>query len=45
MDMTITLDMTKLNFVRSADQVAGKSAFLINGKLEDLTVMQDLMQE
>lgn len=26
--------MTKLNFVRSADQVAGKSAFLINGKLE-----------
>ena len=23
--------MTKLNFVRSADQIAGKSAFLING--------------
>lgn len=34
MDKTITLDMTKLNFVRSADQIAGKSAFLINGKLE-----------
>ncbi len=45
MDKTLTLDMTKLNFVRSADQIAGKSAFLINGKLEDLTAMQDLMQE
>lgn len=45
MDKTITLDMTKLNFVRSADQIAGKSAFLINGKLEDLTAMHDLMQD
>ena len=43
--MTITLDMTKLNFVRSADQIAGKSAVLSTGKLEDLTAMQDLMQE
>ena len=43
--MTITLDMTKLNFVRSADQIAGKSAFLINGKLEDLTAMLDLYDE
>lgn len=37
--------MTKLNFIRSADQIAGKSAFLINDKLEDLTAMQDLMQD
>lgn len=34
-----------MNFVRSADQIAGKSAFLINGKLEALTAMHDLMQE
>lgn len=45
MNKTITLDTTKLNLVRSADQIAGKSAFLINGKLENLTVMQDLMQD
>lgn len=69
MNKTITLDTTKLNFVRSADsrmsfniemaevtggtfwkaytadQIAGKSAFLINDKLEDFTAIQDLMQE